>query len=122
VVWSLWVDGLGSPIARGGRYDGVGSVFGRGRAATGFSLDAKIISAFVLDQTECSKIPAILVAAKEIDHPDNSDLLEVVHKLRSQGEVVISLDQGNEYSSSQFELNRHLVKKDGTWVVQSFGK
>jgi len=32
---------MGAPIAKGGRYDGVGEAFGRSRPATGFAIDLK---------------------------------------------------------------------------------
>lgn len=39
MVYAAFVPGHGREIARGGRYDGVGSEFGRPRPATGFSAD-----------------------------------------------------------------------------------
>lgn len=39
LVFAAFVPGHGREIARGGRYDGAGSDFGRGRPATGFSAD-----------------------------------------------------------------------------------
>ncbi|MEW8432056.1 MAG: ATP phosphoribosyltransferase regulatory subunit, partial [gamma proteobacterium symbiont of Ctena orbiculata] len=41
VVFAAFVPGSGKEIARGGRYDAIGSVFGRSRPATGFSTDLK---------------------------------------------------------------------------------
>jgi len=38
VVFAAYVEGVGHEIARGGRYDEVGKVFGRARPATGFPL------------------------------------------------------------------------------------
>ena len=38
-VFAAYVPGQGGEIARGGRYDMIGQVFGRSRPATGFSLD-----------------------------------------------------------------------------------
>jgi ATP phosphoribosyltransferase regulatory subunit len=39
IVFAAFVPGHGREIARGGRYDGVGEVFGAARPATGFSAD-----------------------------------------------------------------------------------
>ncbi|MCK5263361.1 MAG: ATP phosphoribosyltransferase regulatory subunit, partial [Gammaproteobacteria bacterium] len=41
VVFAAFVPGTGEAIARGGRYDDIGQIFGRARAATGFSTDLK---------------------------------------------------------------------------------
>jgi ATP phosphoribosyltransferase regulatory subunit len=41
VVFAAFVPGWGQEIARGGRYDDIGSVFGRARPAVGFSSDLK---------------------------------------------------------------------------------
>ena len=41
VVFALYARELGAPIAKGGRYDGVGEAFGRSRPATGFAIDLK---------------------------------------------------------------------------------
>ena len=43
VVFAAYLDGQGQAIAKGGRYDGIGRVFGRARPATGFSTDLKIL-------------------------------------------------------------------------------
>ena len=41
IIYSLLAPGVAKPIARGGRYDGVGMAFGRARPATGFSGDLR---------------------------------------------------------------------------------
>ncbi len=41
VVFAAYTDGRSHAIAKGGRYDEVGRVFGRARPATGFSLDLR---------------------------------------------------------------------------------
>ena len=41
VVFAAFVPGWGQEIARGGRYDDIGRVFGRARPAVGFSTDLK---------------------------------------------------------------------------------
>ena len=44
VVFAAFVPQLGQAIARGGRYDDIGKIFGRARAATGFSTDLKVLN------------------------------------------------------------------------------
>ena len=41
--YSAYVDGRGRAIAKGGRYDRIGELFGRARPATGFSADLKLL-------------------------------------------------------------------------------
>ena len=43
MVFAIFVPGCGEEIARGGRYDAIGEVFGRARPATGFSTDLKTL-------------------------------------------------------------------------------
>ncbi|MCB1804052.1 MAG: ATP phosphoribosyltransferase regulatory subunit, partial [Candidatus Competibacteraceae bacterium] len=45
LVFAVYVAGQGQEIARGGRYDEIGAVFGRARPATGFSADLKTLLA-----------------------------------------------------------------------------
>ena len=44
LVFAAYVDGIGHAVANGGRYDGIGKLFGRERAATGFSADVENIA------------------------------------------------------------------------------
>lgn len=43
IVFAAFVPGQGREVARGGRYDAAGRVFGRARAATGFSADLNML-------------------------------------------------------------------------------
>lgn len=43
VVFSAYIPGMGQSIAQGGRYDDIGSDFGRARPATGFSTDLRLL-------------------------------------------------------------------------------
>jgi len=66
---------------RGGRYDGVGRAFGRGRPATGFSLDLRRLA----ELASMTATPGIIVA------PSNGDpaLARAIAKLRAAGEAVV---------------------------------
>jgi ATP phosphoribosyltransferase regulatory subunit len=44
VVFDAYCDGVTGAVARGGRYDEVGSAFGRARPATGFSIDLRSVA------------------------------------------------------------------------------
>lgn len=47
LVFAAYAPGCADAVARGGRYDEIGKVFGRARAATGFSLDLRELLRFL---------------------------------------------------------------------------
>lgn len=49
LVFSAFVPGHARELARGGRYDGIGAVFGRARPATGFSADFSALAGLAAD-------------------------------------------------------------------------
>ncbi|MBC7623932.1 MAG: ATP phosphoribosyltransferase regulatory subunit [Aeromicrobium sp.] len=56
IAFAAFTDGASDAIARGGRYDDIGLVFGRARAATGFSMDLKSLLRLVDDAAAPNKI------------------------------------------------------------------
>jgi ATP phosphoribosyltransferase regulatory subunit len=110
MVFSAFVPGFGQPVARGGRYDHTGEVFGRSRPATGFSSDLKILAS--LTSRDWPKSAGILA-------PDSNsaDLQQKIHQLRSQGERVIQLFNGQTHID-ELGCDRILVMKDGQWQIQ----
>jgi ATP phosphoribosyltransferase regulatory subunit len=110
IVFAAYVQGHGQALANGGRYNDVGAVFGRARAATGFATDLKALMALVAyDEVEQGAI-----AAPESDAPA---LLAKVNALRAAGEVVInSLSSGMDS-----RCDRQLVEKGGEWQVEKKG-
>ncbi len=94
-------------MARGGRYDGLGSQFGRARPATGFSLDLRDLI-HVLPQRPARQ--GIKVASATAN-----DAREEMNKLRHNGEVVV-IDYLND-SAQVLHCDRELVLKDGAWKV-----
>ena len=111
-VFAAFVPGHGREVARGGRYDEIGSVFGRARAATGFSADLKTIVAL---QDSGAGRPADGV----IDAPWSDDpvLLAAVRDLRGRGERVVQRLPGEAAQSP-----RRLERRGGRWVVASGGE
>ena len=98
-------------IARGGRYDEVGAVFGRNRPAVGFSLDLKTLAGAVPSRP----------AGRAIRAPwgEDGDLRAAVRRLRESGETVISLLPGHEVEAQAFECDRELVQDGaGAWVLR----
>ncbi len=114
LVFSAFVPGFGQPVARGGRYDHTGEVFGRSRPATGFSSDLKVLASQTVAQW--SETPAILA-------PANNDraLRAKVADLRRSGERVIHVFNGQS-DIDELGCDRELVLIDNQWQVQSISQ
>jgi ATP phosphoribosyltransferase regulatory subunit len=97
-------------LARGGRYDEVGAVFGRKRPAVGFSLDLK-----ELVQLSPSRP---LKAAIRAPWGFEAGLREAIVALRGTGETVVCVLPGHEHEVDEFHCDRELVFRDGRWAVQ----
>ena len=100
-------------LVRGGRYDGVGAVFGhhveRKRPAVGFSMDLKQLVAAV---------PALpLRAAIRAPWGDATDLQQAIARLRQQGETVVCVLPGHESEVDEFQCDRELLQFDAAWRV-----
>ena len=111
LVFAAFVEGQGREIARGGRYDDVGEVFGNARPATGFSTDLSCL--FQLGRTDTAKAEGILV-------PDDADdeLASLVRDARARGErVVVDLSSGNSNAAEQ-QCDRFAVREGGKWVIK----
>ncbi|HEB78662.1 MAG TPA: ATP phosphoribosyltransferase regulatory subunit, partial [Methylothermaceae bacterium] len=88
LVFAALVSGVGREIARGGRYDSIGAVFGRARAAVGFSADLKQLMqlAHVAEETAPRRVLA--------PAGDDPELLEAIRQLRADGWQVVQLLPG----------------------------
>ena len=87
--FAAYVEGHARAVGRGGRYDGIGAAFGRGRPATGFSLDLRELVELRRDR---HTPPAIIVAPWS----DDPALLAFIDTLRAQGETVLQLLPGQD--------------------------
>jgi len=97
-------------IARGGRYDEVGAIFGRNRPAVGFGLDVKDLA--MLSPTPPARAP--IVAPRN----DDAALRDAVRELRGRGEVVVAaLDEGADAAGAPNAGARRLVESGGRWTV-----
>ena len=83
VVFAAFVPGEGQEVARGGRYDEIGEVFGRARPATGFSADLKTLMRLG------SHVPQPLGGAVLAPGEFDPGLQEKIAELRAAGRVVI---------------------------------
>ena len=112
VVYAVFVPGHGQEIARGGRYDDIGKVFGAARPATGFSMDLKLLvdlscPAPGLEVGDCILAP----------WSQDADLLETVAALRNGGQRVLFDLPGQPPAAEPRRFNRVLERVDGDWVV-----
>jgi ATP phosphoribosyltransferase regulatory subunit len=98
-------------LARGGRYDEVGSIFGRKRPAVGFSLDVKALAEAVN--------PKPLHLAVRAPWGEEAELRLAIAGLRQQGETVVCVLPGHESEVDEFQCDRELVKIAGRWVVKA---
>ena len=105
------VYGHGAELARGGRYDEVGAVFGRNRPAAGFSLDLKEL-VNVLP-------PRALRAAVRAPWAENASLSAAIARLRAAGDTVVRVLPGHEHEVNEFNCDRELALVADQWVVQS---
>jgi len=110
VVMAAYAGGQARAVALGGRYDGAGSVFGRTRPATGFSLDLRQILDCLPDP---SPRRGILAPSQ-----DDADLLVLIARLRAAGERVTVELPGQERHRAESNHDRILVKTPDGWAVQ----
>lgn len=110
VVFAAFVPESGQAIARGGRYDDIGELFGRARAATGFSTDLKILNALSkrqLDKPVCVFAPDV----------DDSALRDKIESLRSSGIRVVEQLAGQTVSVKEMNCQQKLELIDGSWAL-----
>ncbi len=110
VVFAAYCAGHPGAIALGGRYDKVGKAFGRGRPATGFSLDLRQLCQLA----PLSDPPRAILAPAIVD----GRLRQAVSALRERGEIVIEALPGHEGSWGEAGCDRQLVLRAGEWTVE----
>jgi ATP phosphoribosyltransferase regulatory subunit len=111
-VFAVYHPQHGSALAQGGRYDGVGDVFGRGRAATGFDMNLKQLMASAFEQQGAYFVP---YTADE----SQAELAAFVKTLRDQGHRVIVAVAEDEQSPEGC-LGTLVHDQDG-WQVRPTG-
>ncbi len=109
--FAIYSPSASDAVARGGRYDEVGSVFGRNRPAVGFSLDVKDLVAAAPVQK--------LHTAIRAPWGESALLREAIARLRAAGETVVCVLPGHEAESQEFDCDRALAEVAGQWVVKS---
>ncbi len=110
VVLAAYLPGYPGAIALGGRYDNVGRIFGRGRPATGFSLDLRELAR----AAPGNGVRRTIIAPLD---PDPA-LRERIRELRVAGAIVAIELPGQIQPDENSRLPR-LVRSDGGWVVEA---
>ena len=110
VVFGAFVPQLGQEIARGGRYDDIGKIFGRARPATGFSTDLKLLSA--LGSRDITMPQKILAPADE-----NEELQVKIDKLRVEGHCVSRELPGQVDDVAAMGCSQKLEQINGQWQL-----
>jgi ATP phosphoribosyltransferase regulatory subunit len=116
VVFAVFVPGRGQEIARGGRYDAIGQVFGQARPATGFSTDLRTLMDLSPRDFDAPR-SAILAPAE-----DDPALYTLVRELRKKGERVIFTLPGQEGGALDMGCDRVIARENQAWRVKSSGK
>ena len=106
-VFAVYHPEHGRALAQGGRYDGIGEVFGRGRPATGFDMDLKALLG------EAAQVDVIFAPLAEAS--DQAAQMKKITALRESGERVrMALSAGEAIPQS---CQRILSLENGEWQI-----
>ena len=111
MIYTAFVPNEGKGIAFGGRYDDIGSAFGKARPATGFSTDVKQLLEL---QNISEDTPDKIFAPVD----DNDSLQKKITELREQGKIVIQELEGQNATAKEMNCNQTLVCENDQWVVK----
>ena len=115
IVFAAYTSNYGRAVAKGGRYDHSGEVFGRSRPASGFDSDLKTI-ARLSSKTFTQKKTILAPSGNEVE------LLDAIAKLRADGEIVIINLLVSELATKELQdlnCDRQLQFVDGKWIVEN---
>ncbi|EIC30599.1 MULTISPECIES: ATP phosphoribosyltransferase regulatory subunit [Methylomicrobium] len=114
VVFAAFTPSVGREIARGGRYDNIGGVFGRARPATGFSADLKLLAG--LDSVKGHGEPENKIFAPCLD---DTALAEKIRDLRAVGNTVIQQLPGQAGDGAAMGCTAVLVQENQNWFIKN---
>ncbi|WP_176569412.1 ATP phosphoribosyltransferase regulatory subunit [Methylogaea oryzae] len=112
MVFAAFVPGCGKEVARGGRYDEIGKIFGRARPATGFSADLKVLARLGAPSAPESDRGAIFAPAG-----DDPGLWDAIRDLRAEGKTVIEALPGQVGDAAAMGCGLRLEKTAAGWVA-----
>lgn len=113
MVFSAFVPNVGKEIARGGRYDNIGAIFGRSRPATGFSADLKLLSALSKQTFPMTKRELIFAP-----YGHDTALNDTIRDLRAQQKAVIQQLPGQLNNPETLGCTAILQQDRQYWVVK----
>ncbi|RZG88028.1 ATP phosphoribosyltransferase regulatory subunit [Acinetobacter sp. WCHAc060033] len=108
LMYAVYAPNRAEPLAKGGRYDGIGEHFGRARPATGFSCDL-----YTLTAGQHQKIEKV-VAPKGTEPA----LLDAIATARTQGLSVIQLLGNDDLNSVPYATHK-MVNVAGEWKIET---
>ncbi len=111
VVFAAFVPGSGKEIARGGRYDAIGRIFGRARPATGFSTDLKTL--MLLAEPDVEPDNPVVFAPWD----DSPLLQERITQLRATGKRVICALPGQQGGAQEMGCHEMLSFNGAVWEL-----
>lgn len=109
--FAIYAPGHADAVARGGRYDEVGAIFGRNRPAVGFSLDLKVL---VENLPSGSPKPAV-----RAPWGTAASLRAEIRRLRDAGQTVVCVLPGHEHEIQEFACDRELVQTGESWALRA---
>ncbi|MEQ1558832.1 MAG: ATP phosphoribosyltransferase regulatory subunit [Methyloglobulus sp.] len=114
VVFAAFVPTIGREIARGGRYDNIGAVFGRARPATGFSADLKCLALLAKQNNQNQSMQRVFAP-----HLDCLELRQKVSDLRANGQIVIQQLPGQLGGAKELGCTATLTQDQQTWIIKT---
>ena len=108
-VFSAYHAQAGRALARGGRYDGIGSAFGRARPATGFDVNLNELAGGI-----DGEVTAIWAPWTEEADPERE---AAIRRLRADGEVVVAALAADDVRPAR--CTRTLTNQSGNWITDS---
>jgi ATP phosphoribosyltransferase regulatory subunit len=112
MVFAAFVPGVGTAIARGGRYDRIGEVFGRARFASGFT--ANLVAMSRLGSAAPDIVQGIFAPTS-----DSPEFWQTIQTLRGQGERVVVAMAGKNLPEQDQHCDRILVEQEGRFQIKS---
>jgi len=114
MVFAAFVPGWGLEIARGGRYDDIGSVFGRARPAVGFSTDLKGLIALAEPRKAGIADEGAVLAPWDAD----PGLSAEIARLRAAGRRVIQELPGQPGDIGELGCTACLERRGSGWALR----
>ena len=114
IVFAAYVPSLGQALAKGGRYDEIGKVFGRARPATGFSTDLKMLAGLQQQATKLAQQPQVAMIAAPAAMLRDAAGRALLKDLRAKGERVILQAAGVALPANCVQ---QIIRKADQWVI-----